>query len=240
MCIGHKPAVRLLTTRPTPKSPAIKSRGVAFLELTSSSELQACLKLHSSTVQGRKINVELTAGGGGKGQGRKEKIKERNARVGGQRVRRAEAQAEADGDGGDTDQNGPGAGGAGVDTGSGKGRNRPDQSHVRRETNDGAVGSKRKREQMVENGTQADGTKVRGGRRVKKKVNGEGDSGGSRSGPAHSSQARARDATGSQRTANRSGNGHGSGSGNGGYRPGGTGRKRFELTGANAVGVHRS
>ena len=56
--------------------------------------MQACLKLHQSILENRKINVELTAGGGGKGQGRKDKIKERNERVGGQRQRRAEREAE--------------------------------------------------------------------------------------------------------------------------------------------------
>lgn len=94
----HKPAVRLLTTKPPPPQKP-KSRGIAFLELPSSTELQACLKLHHSELQGRKINVELTAGGGGKSDKRSTKIKERNERVGGQRERRAEREAEEGGGG---------------------------------------------------------------------------------------------------------------------------------------------
>jgi hypothetical protein len=58
--------------------------------------MQACLKLHHSTLQNRRINVELTAGGGGKSDARQGKIKERNDRVGGQRERRAEREKEAE------------------------------------------------------------------------------------------------------------------------------------------------
>ncbi|CAD6570793.1 MAG: hypothetical protein TREMPRED_006021 [Tremellales sp. Tagirdzhanova-0007] len=102
--IGHAPAVRLLTNKSTPspatsgkakrKPVAAKSRGIAFLELPTSLELQACLKLHHSSLKERIINVELTAGGGGKGEGRREKIRERNVRVGQQRERKAEREKE--------------------------------------------------------------------------------------------------------------------------------------------------
>lgn len=85
-----------MTTKPAPKSSEPpKSRGIAFLELPSSAAMQACLKLHHSLLAGRRINVELTAGGGGKSEGRVEKIKARNERVGGQRERRAEKEKEA-------------------------------------------------------------------------------------------------------------------------------------------------
>ena len=57
--------------------------------------MQACLKLHHSTLDRRRINVELTAGGGGKSDARSAKIKERNDRVGGQRERRAVKEREA-------------------------------------------------------------------------------------------------------------------------------------------------
>ncbi|KAK8858533.1 hypothetical protein IAR55_002760 [Kwoniella newhampshirensis] len=97
--IGKLPAVRLLTTKPTTPSQAPKSRGIAFLELASSADMQACLKLHHSNLKGRDINVELTAGGGGSGEERKRKIDERNKRVGTQRERKAEKEKEEGGGG---------------------------------------------------------------------------------------------------------------------------------------------
>lgn len=48
--------------------------------------LQQGLKLHHSQLDGRQINVELTAGGGGKGMTRMKKLKERNKELEGQRV----------------------------------------------------------------------------------------------------------------------------------------------------------
>lgn len=93
---GQLPSVRLLTTKATPTQ-AAKSRGIAFLELPSSTVLQACLKLHHSELKGRTINVELTAGGGGSSEDRKKKIQERNQRVGGQRERKAEREKEMGG-----------------------------------------------------------------------------------------------------------------------------------------------
>ncbi|WVN86497.1 uncharacterized protein L203_101661 [Cryptococcus depauperatus CBS 7841] len=94
---GQKPAVRLLTTKATPTQPS-KSRGIAFVELPSSSAIQACLKLHHSQLGGRTINVELTAGGGGSSEGRKKKIQVRNERIGGQRERKAEKEKELNGE----------------------------------------------------------------------------------------------------------------------------------------------
>jgi nucleolar protein 6 len=86
------PTVRLLTpkvTRPggmtaTTKS---KSKGCAFLEFSARQALQAALRLHQSELDGRRINVELTAGGGGKSDARLAKVKARNKQLGTQRVR---------------------------------------------------------------------------------------------------------------------------------------------------------
>lgn len=80
---GRIPAVRLLTEKATGKS-----RGIAFLELANGNELQSALKQHHSILNGKRINVELTAGGGGKSEGRKEKLKQRNERVSTQREKR--------------------------------------------------------------------------------------------------------------------------------------------------------
>lgn len=66
--------------------PTAKSKGFAFLEFTNKQPLQTALKLHQSDLQGRMINVELTAGGGGKSDGRLKKVKERNKELFEQRV----------------------------------------------------------------------------------------------------------------------------------------------------------
>jgi nucleolar protein 6 len=67
-------AVRLLTDKKT-KRP----KGFAFCEFESPVALEAALALHLTKFAGRKINVELTAGGGGsKSKVRKEKIKAKN------------------------------------------------------------------------------------------------------------------------------------------------------------------
>jgi len=78
------PSVRLLT----PKTPSTsKSKGCAFLEFTHRNALQQGLKLHQSTLDGRQINVELTAGGGGKGENRLNKVKQRNRDLASQRTK---------------------------------------------------------------------------------------------------------------------------------------------------------
>ncbi|SJL06302.1 uncharacterized protein ARMOST_09638 [Armillaria ostoyae] len=51
------------------------------------------LKLHQSQLDGRLINVELTAGGGGKGETRIQKVKDRNRELHGQRKEKLEKQA---------------------------------------------------------------------------------------------------------------------------------------------------
>lgn len=163
--------MRLLTTKADPKSnQPPKSRGIAFLELPSSAAMQACLKLHHSLLQGRRINVELTAGGGGKSEGRQEKIKSRNERVGGQRERRAEREKEAEGEAS-----------AGGEAEAGPRRQRGSKRKHDEEPPASAEGSSRPAnagERQVEvvradgEVTNPDGSvvKIRGGRRVKAKA----------------------------------------------------------------------
>lgn len=102
--IGTKPSVRLLTTKPTPatrfhKASESRSRGIAFVEFPNSGALQAGLKLHHTMLDGKVINVELTAGGGGATEQRKQKIQERNERVGEQRKRKRDADGTEDAEG---------------------------------------------------------------------------------------------------------------------------------------------
>jgi nucleolar protein 6 len=78
------PTVRLLT--PRSQKPVNKSKGCAFLEFTHRNALQQALKLHHSELDGRKINVELTAGGGGKSTTRITKVQQRNKELHDQRV----------------------------------------------------------------------------------------------------------------------------------------------------------
>lgn len=96
---GEVPSVRLLTRKADPNAlanlPASKrksiakgkaldptkpqSKGCAFVEFKTSEALRKALKFHHTLLEGRKINVELTAGGGGKSETRVEKIKAKNA-----------------------------------------------------------------------------------------------------------------------------------------------------------------
>ena len=81
------PTVRLMVPKLTTNSkPTNKSKGFAFVEFTHRNALQQGLKLHQSELEGRKINVELTAGGGGKSERRLEKVKQRNKELHEQRV----------------------------------------------------------------------------------------------------------------------------------------------------------
>lgn len=63
-----------------------KSKGFAFVEFVNKVALQQALRLHHTELDGRKINVELTAGGGGKSETRISKVKERNKELHEQRV----------------------------------------------------------------------------------------------------------------------------------------------------------
>ncbi|KAF9229067.1 hypothetical protein BS17DRAFT_804921 [Gyrodon lividus] len=88
------PTIRLLTPKQSTTKPPIKlvtkSKGCAFLEFKHRNALQQGLKLHHSQLDGRQINVELTAGGGGKGEARLKKLKGRNQELEGQRRKRQE------------------------------------------------------------------------------------------------------------------------------------------------------
>jgi RNA recognition motif-containing protein len=62
--------VRLLTDQKTKQS-----RGMAFIEVNDPETLYACLKLHQTFLDGRRINVERSAGGGRSSETRKTKLK---------------------------------------------------------------------------------------------------------------------------------------------------------------------
>lgn len=82
------PSIRLLTQKSILGKSTAKSKGCAFLEFTHRNALQQALKLHQSELDGRRINVELTAGGGGKSDSRLEKLRKRNKDLHGQRTKR--------------------------------------------------------------------------------------------------------------------------------------------------------
>jgi RNA recognition motif-containing protein len=64
--------IRLLTDAKTKKS-----RGMAFVEVPDPEMLYACLKLHHTFLEGRRLNVERTAGGRKSSDQRKTKIQQR-------------------------------------------------------------------------------------------------------------------------------------------------------------------
>jgi len=112
MSIDPPPTIRLRTPKPTPGSkPTIKSKGFAFLEFANKISLQQALKLHNSDLEGRKINVELTAGGGGKSETRIAKVKERNKELHEQRKKKhlksKGGKGGAEGDGGEVEMERP-------------------------------------------------------------------------------------------------------------------------------------
>lgn len=83
-CPDPPPMVRQLTKRVQNSSATTtkeKSRGCAFLEFSKASGLQSALRLHHSVLEGRKINVELSAGGGGNTASRVKKLKAKNAKL---------------------------------------------------------------------------------------------------------------------------------------------------------------
>jgi RNA recognition motif-containing protein len=87
LCLDPPPSVRLMTPKSSVTGKSItKSKGFAFLEFTAKSGLQQALKLHQSQLDGRMINVELTAGGGGKSESRLAKVRERNKELHEQRA----------------------------------------------------------------------------------------------------------------------------------------------------------
>lgn len=83
-CPDPSPTIRQLTKRVKTPSATVtkeKSRGCAFLEFRGASGLQSALRLHHSVLDGRKINVELSAGGGGNSASRVRKLKVKNAKL---------------------------------------------------------------------------------------------------------------------------------------------------------------
>eukprot|EP00746_Dinoflagellata_sp_MGD_P015618 gnl/MRDRNA2_/MRDRNA2_134787_c0_seq1.p1 gnl/MRDRNA2_/MRDRNA2_134787_c0~~gnl/MRDRNA2_/MRDRNA2_134787_c0_seq1.p1 ORF type:complete len:412 (+),score=104.73 gnl/MRDRNA2_/MRDRNA2_134787_c0_seq1:68-1237(+) len=64
--------VRMLTHKATGEP-----KGAAFVEFKDGAALAKALRLHKSDLDGRKIRVELSAGGGGKSQARQDRIKEK-------------------------------------------------------------------------------------------------------------------------------------------------------------------
>jgi nucleolar protein 6 len=88
--LPHKPSTELLPALqahfPTlPKSVRMPTKkgtnapqGFAFVEFETVPDIEKALRCHHTIFMGRKINVELTAGGGGRGENRMAKIKMRN------------------------------------------------------------------------------------------------------------------------------------------------------------------
>lgn len=72
----HIKGVRLLTQRGTNKS-----KGCAFVEFDCKEALQVALNYHHHQLNGRKINIELSAGGGGNSQSRIQRIRQKNKRL---------------------------------------------------------------------------------------------------------------------------------------------------------------
>lgn len=80
---------------------------MAFIEFQSSTALQKALKLHHTELDGKIINVEMTAGGGGTTVERKRKIEDKNERIGVQRKKKEEEEGGGDGEeGAQVDGNG--------------------------------------------------------------------------------------------------------------------------------------
>ncbi|KAK9442953.1 RNA binding protein [Metarhizium brunneum] len=76
-------------------------RGIAFVEFANVWTMRTCLdKFHHTEFEGRRINVELTAGGGGKTKFRKDKILEKNQKLDENRAKRIEKERAAKEEGG--------------------------------------------------------------------------------------------------------------------------------------------
>ncbi|KAG9092567.1 hypothetical protein FS749_015613 [Ceratobasidium sp. UAMH 11750] len=89
------PSIRLLTSKPRSGKAqtavqAAKSKGCAFLEFSSHGAMQLAIRKHHTELVGRRINVELTAGGGGNSDQRKEKLRLRNRTLDEQRKKGAD------------------------------------------------------------------------------------------------------------------------------------------------------
>ncbi|KAF3941466.1 hypothetical protein ABW19_dt0209474 [Dactylella cylindrospora] len=102
-------SIRLATPKagsaPNPRSRSKSSRaevtckGYAFVEFSDAGRMKTCLQMfHHSLFNGRKINVELTAGGGGKSEERKEKVRVKNEKLNEERKRRFEEEKKKKGE----------------------------------------------------------------------------------------------------------------------------------------------
>lgn len=89
---GVTPLAIRLQTDPVTKKP----KGFAFMDLPNFQSLDKILNLHHSSLSGRKINVELTAGGGGSGEKRKAKIAKKNEKLDVERETAQKTRREAD------------------------------------------------------------------------------------------------------------------------------------------------
>lgn len=70
-----------------------KPKGFAFVEFADSDSLRRALLFHHSEFQGRRLNVELTAGGGGsKSTIRRERINNKNQQLAKERQAKKAAQ----------------------------------------------------------------------------------------------------------------------------------------------------
>ncbi|OMJ65480.1 hypothetical protein SteCoe_38138 [Stentor coeruleus] len=58
-----------------------KSKGFCFVECKDNGQFQKLLKMHHLKLNGRKINIELSAGGGGNSKARKDKIIKKNEKI---------------------------------------------------------------------------------------------------------------------------------------------------------------
>ncbi|PHJ19711.1 rna recognition motif-containing protein [Cystoisospora suis] len=68
--------VRMLTHKKTDKP-----KGCAFVEFDCREALKIALNYHHRELNGRKVNIELSAGGGGNSKKRREKIERKNAKL---------------------------------------------------------------------------------------------------------------------------------------------------------------
>eukprot|EP00033_Pygsuia_biforma_P001947 GCRY01002169.1.p1 GENE.GCRY01002169.1~~GCRY01002169.1.p1 ORF type:complete len:267 (-),score=48.61 GCRY01002169.1:52-759(-) len=74
--VGSILGIRFLTNQQTGKS-----KGCAFVDVADPESVEKILLLHHTKLDGRVINVELTAGGGGNKTNRKQKIQKKNERI---------------------------------------------------------------------------------------------------------------------------------------------------------------
>eukprot|EP00730_Choanoeca_flexa_P018521 TRINITY_DN9007_c0_g2_i1.p1 TRINITY_DN9007_c0_g2~~TRINITY_DN9007_c0_g2_i1.p1 ORF type:complete len:192 (+),score=25.91 TRINITY_DN9007_c0_g2_i1:116-691(+) len=81
---------RLLTNKETGEP-----RGCAFVEFQDATMHHKALKYHQSKLQGRKINVEPTAGGGGKSQSRKATLRRLKSKINTKRGRAKQSKTSA-------------------------------------------------------------------------------------------------------------------------------------------------